>query len=416
MYFAAAAPAKRLVPKRPEGDEEELALSPTLKGLARLGGAREESIVAIEPDADGELVAVLTQSRLSVWSAKVCCSIVALDVGSVELLADFHVRPQPSVEICSISRDHLSTRSLGFNVAVHWRDPLESQNEQQHGALLIQTNTSYLIHCALLYTPQPYQVPTKATASSNEYVPGSGEGTPIPGLELHCTSYLDLHAEGVTAWCATEDFCLVACKEPSQLLCVPWTVFTSNLEQVSLSHDAPKRSRFDGISVYPCADLPWLVNKFTPITHMSHSVDLQLFVFITSDGRGYNVRDSSQDPPPETASTSATSSTHGRSASSASQQTVQGRWRGSCMYGAPSRPALDHRSSSQTSTASTLQRQSSFSSTRSPQKTPNGNSSAVAASRPESPGATVPALSEELKATAVAINARLSLIAIGLAE
>lgn len=75
MYFAAAAPAKRLLlgTSKPNNDEEE-PLSPTLKGLAKLGGAKEESIVAVEADADGELVAVLTQSELSIWSAKVGAS------------------------------------------------------------------------------------------------------------------------------------------------------------------------------------------------------------------------------------------------------------------------------------------------------------------------------------------------------
>lgn len=71
MYFAAAAPAKRLQLGTNSQDDEEEPLSPTLRGLAKLGGAREESIVAVEADADAELVAVLTQSELSVWSAKV---------------------------------------------------------------------------------------------------------------------------------------------------------------------------------------------------------------------------------------------------------------------------------------------------------------------------------------------------------
>lgn len=75
MYFAATAPAKQLLlggkHSNEDGEEENEPLSPTLKGLARLGGAREESAIAVEADPDGELLAVLSQSELSVWSAKV---------------------------------------------------------------------------------------------------------------------------------------------------------------------------------------------------------------------------------------------------------------------------------------------------------------------------------------------------------
>lgn len=145
---------------------------------------------------------------------------------------------------------------------MQWRDPVDVQNEHQHGALIVQTKQSHLIYHSLLYTPQPYLVPAKGNNGPNiEFPPGSGEGTPTPGLWLRSDSYLDLQKEGISAWCATDDFCLVACKEPLQLACIPWSTFQNNLERVKTAPDAPKRATFHGVSVTRLSDLDWLIDK-----------------------------------------------------------------------------------------------------------------------------------------------------------
>lgn len=166
------------------------------------------------------------------------------------------------MQVAKHKRDHLSLRPSGQNVGVQWRDPAEVQDGHVHGALVVQTSQSHLIYHSLFYTAQPSPVPFKAAhGPSTEFPQGSGEGTPIPGLNLRCDSYLDLHKEGISAWCATDDFCLVASRDPLQLLVVPWHVFTSNLDQIQTSATAPKRAGFSGVHVTSCCDLDWLIDK-----------------------------------------------------------------------------------------------------------------------------------------------------------
>lgn len=169
---------------------------------------------------------------------------------------------QPSVLVCRHQRDALSLRSSGQNLSVQWRDPADLQDEHRHAALVVQTKQSHLLHYSLLYTPQPYWVPDKGTSGPKvDFPPGSGEGTPIPGLSLKTDSYLDLHQEGLSAWCATDEFCLVVAKEPLQLVCIPWSAFYTNLERVKTAPDAPKRGTFHGASVTRFSDIDWLIDK-----------------------------------------------------------------------------------------------------------------------------------------------------------
>jgi hypothetical protein len=70
MYFQTGI-AKRLKPSLGSAPGDEPPLPSSLAGIAKLGGAREETIVDISRDESGELVVVLGQSTLSVWSVKV---------------------------------------------------------------------------------------------------------------------------------------------------------------------------------------------------------------------------------------------------------------------------------------------------------------------------------------------------------
>ena len=63
--------ARRIKPSSASAPDDVPPLPSSLQGIAKLGGAREETIVDLARDTTGELAAVLGQSELGIWSVKV---------------------------------------------------------------------------------------------------------------------------------------------------------------------------------------------------------------------------------------------------------------------------------------------------------------------------------------------------------
>ena len=124
MYFPTNT-CKRLKPTAACAPDDNLPLPSSLAEIAKIGGAREETVIDIQSGSEGELVAVLTQGELSVWSVK------------------------PSIALCKIKRSHLSIRQHGINERVYWRDVPEWTLQDTPGLIVQVRNAARLCRDAL---------------------------------------------------------------------------------------------------------------------------------------------------------------------------------------------------------------------------------------------------------------------------
>lgn len=223
-------------------------------------------------------------------------------------------------------------------------------------------------------------MPTRPNSGPHlDFPDGPGEGLPLPAMMLRSERVVDLAQERISAICSCDDYLVVATTEPPSLLTIPWESFyTSTHASIGSSTSA-----MAGISRTPLRNLSWLVDHQISITAIAHSPSLQTFAFVTSCGRVYNARETSK------------VTVRGIGLAGQNPKTTT-QWRGSCLHGMFDSTNLDE---------------------------VNGNDGLQIShpktddkigAEPQVPSRTPPQVSSSQRAVTIAINARFSMIAVGM--
>lgn len=278
------------------------------------GGAKgiapdNHRILHIARSYDGGLWASLTADTLSVWGIR------------------------PSQVLASLVRTPRSLHDYGANTRLHW-------NADGLG-VVVETDQSYLLLYSLRFLPQRQAhvysyipsngsgargrvakellAPSLATLRST-FAPGPGEGSDLGegkrlAIDLRFKLVLRIDA-GLASSVSTDDYLVVSTQSPPAVQCIPWPEEPSTSSSPGASTKGNPQTRTTVLS-----RLDWLIQEedgqeiqekgATHVVSMVYSHEMDIFVWITSDGRAY--------------------CTHVQMDSRTSI------WRGRCFHGAPTR-------------------------------------------------------------------------------
>lgn len=308
--------------KRAEVRGDEAAAGPSTPRLTSNNASSapssplSERIVHVARSRHGHLWAALTADTLSIWSVR------------------------PAQTLAALVRTPKSIVEYGANVRLHW-------NTNGRG-IVVETSQNYLLLYTLHALPPRHSqiysyIPSTGSGARSRstkeplapslaslrtsFTPGPGEGQGTAAEELQGSSVnsavglgdgrhlaLDIRFHlvlridaGLSAILCTDDYLIVFTKAPPAVQCIPWP------DDGSLdAGERPKRTTRTTL----VERLDWILTSGledhvqTPfVTAASYSEHLNLYVFISSDGRAYSAQ--------------------------LEMDTRTAIWRGKCFHGAP---------------------------------------------------------------------------------
>ncbi|CBQ71761.1 conserved hypothetical protein [Sporisorium reilianum SRZ2] len=380
----------------------------------------DEQIIQLARSRNGVMWAALSTTTISIWSAR------------------------PAQVVAALVRTPQSITDYGNNTRIEWRP--------DGRALLVQTDLNFLLLYKIVYRHQgssiySYIPPSGSGARSqsgellapnpnalrNSFAPGAGESAAAGDLglgglageacELRFRLVLRIDA-GLRFATSTETHMLVTTTSPPAVQCIRWPSDGPNAPPPDYE-DPLIRTRTTLAS-----QLPWFTSETTAspdtsnephqvqIRHVTYSRPMDIFVWLTSDGRAYvaNLDLLAQDQSP---------------------------WTGRCFHGAPKHrkrqsstiertsepvapPPMDHPDDETIPQGNTEQEKEATSAPAASDSIPTNEKVDGHSTSPDNPKAdtiaddsalpTVTDLPPEQHAISVSINAKFSLIALGLAD
>lgn len=214
---------------------------------------------------------------------------------------------RPSQVVAALVRTQKSIEEYGANVRIRWKpDGL---------GIFVETDQSYLLLYAVKFVPQKQAsvysyIPSNGSGARSKitkellapslstlrstFAPGPGEGSSLGegkqlAIDIRFKLVLRMDA-GLSTSVSTDDHLIVATKNPPALQCIPWPEDSS----ASSQRKGNPQTRTSVLS-----RLDWIVNEqqrdekedaapIPPhIIDLVYSHEMDMYLFVTSDGRAY---------------------------------------------------------------------------------------------------------------------------------
>ncbi|KAK7468553.1 WD40 repeat protein [Stygiomarasmius scandens] len=217
-----------------------------------------EPVVDLCPSPKKTLFCTLTRNGVSVW------------------------RVRPSALLAFLSRTPTSIVDHGENIKAHW----SSDGDR----IVIQTTDSYLVLVSVVYRSDElvYQVAPLPTSAQQNFLAGAGEGFPLTAVQLQFEGVIRVEGTLVSL-SPRKDSLYFSTKSPPSVQRIPWPEDVEDCN--SETEDGRRRSRFTShnnwvINEY---DFSWLIEHEVSISKIAFSRTTGVETWITSDGRAYFV-------------------------------------------------------------------------------------------------------------------------------
>ncbi|EPS99074.1 hypothetical protein FOMPIDRAFT_1125058 [Fomitopsis schrenkii] len=225
-------------------------------------------------------------------------------------------RVRPSAVLAHLARTSTSLAEHGENVFMSW-----SPNGRN---IVIQTARSYLVIVTVEYNPDetPYQPPPLAPSAQRHFLPGPGEALPFQSIRLHLEGVVRLEGTLLSVL-PRNAYILFSTKSPSTVQRIPW----------------PGAQLAEGLYATWYLDdeeFPWLVDSdVVCVTKMLYSKTTGIETWVTSDGRAYLVQlDAGEEDPARGSLSNASQASQqdGRRSQDSSRSHTDARWQGTCIH------------------------------------------------------------------------------------
>ncbi|KAF9270574.1 RIC1-domain-containing protein [Marasmius fiardii PR-910] len=218
-----------------------------------------EPVLAISPSPRKSLFCSITRNGISIW------------------------RVRPPAVLAFLSRTPASIIEHGENKQPHW-----SPDSRR---IVIQTTESHLVlvNVTYSYDEHVYQF-QQPTPSRKIFLPGPGEGFPLNGVHLQLEGVIRIEGNLVSL-SPREDYILFSTRTPPAVQRIPWpSDDDEGLEDET--ETARRRHRFNQYDNWVINErgFDWLIDSEAVVSSLSISRSTGIETWITSDGRAYIVR------------------------------------------------------------------------------------------------------------------------------
>ncbi|THU88454.1 RIC1-domain-containing protein [Dendrothele bispora CBS 962.96] len=220
-----------------------------------------ESVVDLCPNPKKSLFCTLTRNGLSVW------------------------RVRPSALLAFLSRTPASIIDHGENFKAHW--------SPDGDRIVVQTTESYLVLVSVIYRPDEpvYRIPTLSASAQRSFLAGPGEGFPLNAVHLNFEGVV--RVEGLLLSLSPRKDCLLfSTRNPPSVQRIPWPSQDVDWEEDGSETEGGRRR--DPLISYENwvineYDFSWLIEHEVSISKIAFSRATGVETWITSDGRAYFV-------------------------------------------------------------------------------------------------------------------------------
>ncbi|RHZ64129.1 hypothetical protein Glove_326g53 [Diversispora epigaea] len=196
------------------------------------------AILRLKRNKAGNLFVTLTKNSLQLWGIR------------------------PTALIAQVTRTKKSIEEYGENVDLFWKP--------DGSLIIVQTSQN----CLFTYSVLPFDDKSykyQFGQISHHYVTGAGEGNGIKTFLLKFRITIRIDA-GMEAGIGTDEYLIVTTKAPPAIQCIPW-------------HSEPTATKTNIL-----ARLEFIESNKASISHMVYDRRINLYGWITTDGKAYAVQ------------------------------------------------------------------------------------------------------------------------------
>ncbi|KAF5375289.1 hypothetical protein D9758_000014 [Tetrapyrgos nigripes] len=236
----------------PTSTARQLSTIPALPNLP------PEPVLDLCPSPKKSLFCTLTRNGLSVW------------------------RVRPSALLAFLSRTPTSIIDHGENRKAHW---------SPDGNRV--TSESYLVLVSVIYSPDEpvYQIPPLPVSARRNFLAGPGEGFPLNAIHLHFEGVVRI--EGTLLSLSPRKDCIyLSTRNPPSIQRIPWpSQGEDEAEEYDAGEHGRRRRQFTSYDnwVINEYDFHWLIEHEVSVSKILFSRATGVETWITSDGRAYFV-------------------------------------------------------------------------------------------------------------------------------
>ncbi|KAI0343994.1 RIC1-domain-containing protein [Trametopsis cervina] len=216
-----------------------------------------EQVISLAASPRKTLFGTLTKDSVSVW------------------------RQRPSAVLAHLTRTPASIEEHGLNVSMEW--------SPDGSKIVIQTTLSYLVLVTVDMNAEEtvYRTPPLPPASQRHFLPGPGEGMPLPSLSLHLEGVIRIEGSLVCV-SPRRDYILFSTKSPPSVQRIPWP---SAQDGDDYGH-GPYRANENMYDTWLIQEdlFPWLLDSNVTVDRILYSRTTGTETWLTSDGRAYLVQ------------------------------------------------------------------------------------------------------------------------------
>ncbi|KAI0803143.1 RIC1-domain-containing protein [Irpex lacteus] len=216
-----------------------------------------EQTIALVPSPRKTLFATLTKKSVSVW------------------------RQRPSAVLAHLARTATSVEEHGDNVSMEW--------SPDGNRIVIQTTLSYLILVTVDVNPEEiaYRTPPLPVAAQRHFLPGAGEGLPLPSMSLFLEGVIRIEG-ALLSVSPRREYIMFSTKSPPSVQRIPWPSVQRDEDDTHIGY-RNKESLYDTWLLNEDT-FPWLVDSNVVVDRITYSRATGTETWLTSDGRAYLVQ------------------------------------------------------------------------------------------------------------------------------